>query len=296
MALVYLAVCWTLGLAAGRALGWPAWTWAALAAPALAAALWTRRQGGALLPLVCLLAALAGGGRYALARPAVGPGDLACLHGQGVIVEGYVAAEPDLRGTYTRLELAAVRVFTDGEWAAVRGRTVLDVARYAPYEYGDRLRVEGRLEAPPEIDGFDYREYLAARGVDSVLRYPKVALLEGRAGSALLRLIYRAKGVPSSQHRGGAAHPEAGLLAGILRASITPCRMTCWRIFAPWGWCTSSSSRATTWPGVAGRASRGRALAAPLGRLGRQPGRDHPVHPVGGPHAAGARARRSWPA
>jgi hypothetical protein len=63
------------------------------------------RRGRA-LPGALALALALGGARYVLAQPAVGPGDLAAFHGQEVVIAGYVAAEPDVRGTYTRLEIA----------------------------------------------------------------------------------------------------------------------------------------------------------------------------------------------
>ena len=139
-----------------------------------------------------------------------------------MVVEGYVAGEPDVRGADTRLDVAAWSVVADGaasgdtDSATVRGRALVDVARYCTFEYGDRVRVSGRLEAPPELDGFDYREYLAARGVDSLLRDATVQRLDGRAGSGLLRLIFRCKAAIQHSIEAVLPHPEAGLLAGIL--------------------------------------------------------------------------------
>jgi competence protein ComEC len=142
-----------------------------------------------------------------------------------VVIAGYVAAEPDVRGTYTRLEIAAqgVAVATaaadEADLTPTRGRALVDVARYRAFEYGDRVQVTGRLEAPPELEGFDYGEYLAAQGVASVLSYATVEQLEGRAGSGLLRLIYRFKAALQGSIEAVLPHPEAGLLAGILLGS-----------------------------------------------------------------------------
>ena len=41
--------------------------------------------------------------------------------------------------------------------------------RYPAYDYGDVLQVTGKLEKPPQLDDFDYPEYLAQQGIYSTM-------------------------------------------------------------------------------------------------------------------------------
>jgi len=125
-------------------------------------------------------------------------------HDGGVLeLQGVVVADPEASGTVTRLRLAVERVrvgsFPPAEgWVEASGdvrvtlRETADLVlqRDRPYvRYGDRLLLRGVLEAPPELEGFDYPAYLARMGIGSVMSFPKVTLLEEGEGSAfLLRL------------------------------------------------------------------------------------------------------------
>ena len=65
----------------------------------------------------------------------------------------------------------------DAGWQEVSGTVLLFVPRYSVYRYGDVLRVRGKLETPPRLDDFDYKEYLARQGIYSTMLYPKIEIL-----------------------------------------------------------------------------------------------------------------------
>jgi len=218
MTLVYLTLAWTLGLLLGRWLRVPLWVLGALALLALGGVCAARRQRWERLAAGLALGALLGAGRMVLAQPRFDAGDLASYNdlGRTVAVRGTVSADPDRRGTYTQLQLSVDELLDEQGAHPVRGRVVLNVPVYPAYAYGDRLEVTGRLETPPVLDEFDYREYLAGRGVYSLLRRAQVSLLEGRGGVGLLRLVYRVRqGLRAAVAR-TLPDPEAGLLTGIL--------------------------------------------------------------------------------
>jgi competence protein ComEC len=218
MTLVYLTLAWTAGILLGRWLSPPLWVPGSLALLSLAALVRLRRQPSARLAAALVLAAALGAGRMALALPQFDAGDLASHNdlGRAVVVRGTISSAPDRRSTYTQLELAADQL-QDGEAVyPVHGRLVLNVASYPVHQYGDRLLAEGRLETPPVLDDFDYREYLAGRGVHSVLRRPQVTALGERGGSALLRWLYGVRERLRAAIERSLPNPEAGLLAGIL--------------------------------------------------------------------------------
>ena len=217
MTLVYIAIAWTLGLMAGAALhpSPPVLALATLWALAglLLEAEHPHRRRIATLTLVLIL----GAWRWQMAQPRFGPHNLASYNDRGmVMVEGYVSAEPDIRSSRTQLQVTVERITLDDEPLDVRGKLLATVSLYPAYAYGDRVRCYGKLETPPILDDFDYREYLAARGVYSLMRWASIEPLQAYGGNPLLRALYQLKTTLRHRIDRILPHPEAGLLQGIL--------------------------------------------------------------------------------
>ncbi|MFO7918215.1 MAG: DNA internalization-related competence protein ComEC/Rec2 [Anaerolineae bacterium] len=217
MTLVYLTIAWSLGIVLGRQLDLPPTLLAMLTVAGFVGAICYRRTAQERLAVALLMAVLLGGWRYHLAQPRIDEAHLAHYNDDGRLsVVGYISAEPNVRDTYTQLEITALRIEDDDAARPVRGRMIATVGHYPRYEYGDLLRVTGDLETPPILDTFSYREYLAARGIHSLIHYAAVVPLQETRGSHLLRAMYRAKrGLRATIER-ILPNPEAGLLSGIL--------------------------------------------------------------------------------
>ena len=208
-------IAW-IGLGAGALLLWPLLRrapWARLS--------WLgRRDAGLKLPPLLLAAAFALGGlRYAAAHPALGPADLAFYNGAGVLsMQGWVADDPDLRDQAAYLRVAVERVKVQGQanWTAVHGLAQVKLQPGQAPAYGDRLELRGAPLLPPATGDFSYRDYLARKGILSMLTYPGVKRLPGWSGSGLLRLVYslRALALERIDHLFPA--PENEFLSGIL--------------------------------------------------------------------------------
>jgi len=50
--------------------------------------------------------------------------------------------------------------------------------RYPEYQYGDKLKITGKLKTPLEFEDFNYKDYLKKDGIYSVMDWPKIAPLE----------------------------------------------------------------------------------------------------------------------
>ena len=136
----------------------------------------------------------------------LGDGDVSALdpyHGRGdVEVEGVVVDDPEAAGSAMRLRLRVDRVRADDAWAEESGDALVTLMapaqlarqRDAPLlRYGDRLLLEGALEAPPELQEFDYPTYLARQGIGSVMEFPTATLLDDGGGTAVRRWLYDAR-------------------------------------------------------------------------------------------------------
>ena len=115
-------------------------------------------------------------------------------------VDGVVLSDVEALGDFARFRLGLERIRAGGgEWMSADGvllvsaRATSEIAqwRQAPYfRYGDKLRVEGRISEPPELDGFDYAAYLARQGIVEVLDARRVTLIREGEGSVFYRMLY----------------------------------------------------------------------------------------------------------
>ena len=110
--------------------------------------------------------------------------------GRYVVLTGVVSAWPEEGARGTKYVLRAETLRTGGGEEPVRGRVLVRAPAVPRYRYGDRLRVFGTLRAPPVYDTFDYRKYLARRGIYAVLDASTILPLEGGHGARFWRVVY----------------------------------------------------------------------------------------------------------
>ena len=211
MTLVYLSLALVIGIYLGSHFPLPLTIALPVIAAALLVALLWRKNRPMLLGGICIALFLCGALRYGVVptgdalQPYIGKGTVAIT---GVVVE-----EPEPSDSSTKLILSAREI--DGE--EVPGTLLVRTTRYPVYEYGDLLQVTGELEEPPDdLDGFDYRAYLAHQGIYSMMYYPDIELDGSGQGPQPFQSIY------SFRHRMGEAlgaslsEPQGSLAQGIL--------------------------------------------------------------------------------
>ncbi len=137
-----------------------------------------------------------------------------------VRVVGRVARPPRWKGDRLQVvvDLRYLREPPEGEAQPVRGRVLASWPREkAPdLAYGDVVTLRGRLQTPPVWGTFDYRAYLARRGVYALMYAPRAGVLERNRGALLLTWIYRLRARAHHLLRQLWPDPEAGFFAGVL--------------------------------------------------------------------------------
>lgn len=213
MLLPLIGAAWLFGFAAKGALGAPWWLAGAALACGAAGATW--RLGprrGALLGAIAL-ATLAGGLRFELgvATPDEPPGTV--FTGE-LTISGTIASEPDpaARSVTYRLAIDA----SSAHEHALEGAAVLvTLHQYTELLPGDRLRVRGRIEQPSaNLDGFDHRAWLLARGIVGRMPFPTIEAVE-RGPASRERLSARLRLHIERVLEHALPEPEAALAAGI---------------------------------------------------------------------------------
>lgn len=119
---------------------------------------------------------------------------------------GRVCEEADLDIKSRRLTVCA------------NGQFLLTTNLYPVYDYGDFIKISGQLQAPPQIEDFDYASYLARYDIYSVMYYPKITKTKGILTRP--QLVYRAL-IRLKQHfqetiNSNLPEPEAGLANALL--------------------------------------------------------------------------------
>jgi competence protein ComEC len=231
MTLVYLTLAWIAGILLAHVL-WslgtvgcttPGWPLGLLAAAAALAAIILRCRPAVRLAAVLLAFCLLGAWRYQ-AHPYAAcptPEQLAFYNGDEkepvwATVEGIVIGYPDVRDVQTLYRLRAESVTVSGRERLVAGDLLVQASRYPSYAYGDRLRVRGQLQTPPVLDDFDYRRYLAQRGIHSLMRRAAIGRLAEDQGSPFWARLYGLKARGSVLLDRILPEPAAALANGML--------------------------------------------------------------------------------
>ncbi len=199
MTLLALAAAWLVGVYLGVRLDVPPAALALFATTSilLSALLVSARRA----PLATLLLLLLVLGALRVELSNVGAATpLETYHGRRSLeVQGVVIGDPEPAGAATRFRLSVDHIRPDSEWLKESGDVLVTLResselarqRKSPYvRYGDRLLLEGVLQAPPALDDFDYPAYLARQGIRSVMSFPEATLLSEGEGIAFYRWLY----------------------------------------------------------------------------------------------------------
>ena len=103
-------------------------------------------------------------------------------------ITGRIVQEPDLRPGSIKLYVKPEKINSE----ILRGGAKILVAapRYPEFEYGEKIKVLGKLEEPPVFDDFNYKNYLRNQGVLAVVYRPKIEKI-GSEGLGYWGKFYR---------------------------------------------------------------------------------------------------------
>ena len=220
--LVLVITAWIMGLILAHhwlaPLGVEPLSLVALSVLSLAASILWRQDRSMRLSGACALALLLGALRYQAALPNLDDANVVAHYNDSgwVTLEGIVRGYPDGRDTWTNLRLEAEGLEFEGNEQPVHGTVLVRAPRFPEHHYGDRLRVSGLLQTPPEFEGFSYADYLARQGVYSFINRPQIEQIESGKGSPLWAAIYAVKDRAREAIGRLVPDPEASLLQGIL--------------------------------------------------------------------------------
>ena len=134
-----------------------------------------------------------------------------------LLITGTLIEPPDYRDSYTNLRLKVTAVDTGDSELPIKDSLILvRVPNNQTFQYGDILRLRGKLKTPPENEDFSYRDYLAAKNIHSYMTNAEVTVLPGNAGNPFFAMLYTFKERSLANIYRMYPDPESSLLAGIL--------------------------------------------------------------------------------
>ncbi|MBV9791159.1 MAG: ComEC family competence protein, partial [Chloroflexi bacterium] len=175
---------------------------------------WSRPQ--VRLPLLLSATFLFGATRLAYAQPVTTERSVWAYIGQKSFVTGTVTQQPDRREDQQSATISAEQIELNGVTRQVEGLVLLKLPPNPELRYGQRIRLEGRLEQPQTGEDFDYRSYLARHGVHVLMTEPKLRILPGVGGSWWQRTALGLNDRARQTALQLISEPHASLLLGIL--------------------------------------------------------------------------------
>jgi len=217
MSLIYLSGAWVVGILLGSKFSPPFALILAGLIPLPLLLLFRQHRKIIILTSLCLVILFSGTVYFQSSLPTINENHLQFYNDRGTIeIKGMISADPEVRDKTTHLRLSATEIKVDEEWQPVSGTALLFVPRYPTYDYGDVLRVTGKLETPPQLDDFDYEGYLAHQGIYSTMLYPGIEILDKGKGFKPLEWVYSLRSRLSQTMATILPEPQASLAQGII--------------------------------------------------------------------------------
>jgi len=217
VSLIYLSVAWVVGIFLGSKFSPPLALVLVGLIPLPLLFFFRQQLKTIVLTSLCLVTLVGGALCFQSSLPAIDENQLRFYNDRGTVeIKGMISDYPEVRDKTTHLRFTATEIKVDDGWQPVSGKALLFVPRYPAYEYGDVLRVSGELETPPQLDGFDYKDYLAHQEIFSTMLYPGIEIQQRGQGSTLLTGIYRLRSRLSRTMANILPEPKASLAQGVI--------------------------------------------------------------------------------
>ena len=217
MALVYLSSSWVLGIFLGAKFSLPLGLIFIGLIPLVLLFFFRQHRKLIILTSLCLITLFCGIFYFGQSQPALDEHHLQFYNDQETVkIKGIINKDPEVRDKTTRLYLKAAEIQINQEWQETSGTALVFVSRYAAYSYGDKILVTGKLETPPQIDDFDYKDYLAHQEIYSIMFYPEIEVLEVGKGLKPLEWIYSLRSHLAQSLTKVLSEPQASLAQGVI--------------------------------------------------------------------------------
>jgi len=139
---------------------------------------------------ICLLFAFLGILHYQTANFNIRNNELRQYNEQKVIIVGKILTEPDVRENYVQLTVNSEKIVVGEKIVPISGKFLITTSKYPAYNYADTLMFEGLLKTPEQFEDFNYKDYLAKKGISSLMDRPSIEVIVQRNYSSWWQMGY----------------------------------------------------------------------------------------------------------
>jgi competence protein ComEC len=129
------------------------------------------------------------------------------LVGQKVSFEATISEESDVRDTSARYTIKP---------ESSKSSILLIADRFPELQYGDKIKVSGKLDLPKNFEGFDYINYLAKDDIYFLIYRPTIKKLEGDNANKIISFLYLVKNIFIEKISAIVPEPNSSLLSGVI--------------------------------------------------------------------------------
>ena len=126
---------------------------------------------------------------------------------KNITLKGQVIGEPDIRANNIKLTIRPENI---------DGKILVTANRYPEYQYGDKLKITGKLETPQDFGEFSYQNYLKKDGIYSVMSWPEIELIEKNQGNFIYAKILNFKNKLRESIYQNLSPPQSSILGAVI--------------------------------------------------------------------------------
>lgn len=126
----------------------------------------------------CLVFILFGILRYLTVNLDIQNSGLKQYNEEEVILVGRILNEPDIRENSVQIIVSAQNMIIGEEIIETSGKVLVKTNKYPECNYADVLLLSGLLKTPQEFEGFNYKDYLAKKGILSLMDWPDIKVVQ----------------------------------------------------------------------------------------------------------------------
>lgn len=132
--------------------------------------------------------------------------------GQKISFEATISEEPDVRDTSSRYTV---------RFADSKSFVLLVADRYPEFQYGDKIKVSGKLQLPENFESdngteFDYISYLSKDRIHFLIYRPSIEKIGSSGGNKIISTLYSLKNILIEKISAVMPEPNSSLLAGVI--------------------------------------------------------------------------------
>ena len=102
--------------------------------------------------------------------------EIESLNDRKMILEGKIFESPEIKNGKQKIILENLKDIKNSN--DIDGKIIVYAERYPEYNFSDKISVNGKINIPEDFDGFEYKNYLFAKGIYYIVYYSEIEIVE----------------------------------------------------------------------------------------------------------------------